>query len=137
MNGIIPHFLPWVNATVFLLCSLYKTADKDLVITQLFVFFSEIEKIHQSVWTHEEQQTLVLPDGTAAAQEAQQEEHGAHGQDDVDAREEEWVGRHDLPEAHRVQQHPDAHAQQEGAAQLGERGSVCAPTILFYYVKMF
>lgn len=72
--------------------------------------------------THKHQQTLVLPDGSAAAQEAQQEQHTAHGQDDVDPGEQHRVGRHDLPEAHRVHQHPDTHTQQEGAPQLGERG---------------
>lgn len=84
--------------------------------------------------THKEQETFVLPDGSAAAQEAQQEQHAAHGQDDVDAGEQQGVGRHDLPEAHRVQQHPDADTQQEGATQLGERGFIieserCLPQI--------
>lgn len=74
--------------------------------------------------THKEQEAFVLPDGAAAAQEAQQEQHAAHGQDDVDPGEQEGVRRHDLPEAHRVQQHPDAHTQQEGAAQLGEEGEL-------------
>ena len=71
--------------------------------------------------THEEQQTLVLPDGAAAAQETQQEQHGPHGQDDVDPGEEQGVDCHDLPEAHRVHQNPNADTQQEGAAQLRER----------------
>ena len=71
--------------------------------------------------THKEQETFVLPDGSAAAQEAQQEQHAAHSQDDIDPGEQQGVGRHDFPEAHRVHQHPNADAQQEGATQLGER----------------
>lgn len=67
---------------------------------------------------HQQQQTLVLPDGSAAAQEAQHEEQAAQCQDHVDAREQQRVGGHHLPKAQRVQQHPDPHGQQEGATQL-------------------
>lgn len=70
--------------------------------------------------THEQQQTLVLPDGSTAAQEAQQEQQAAQGQHHVHARERQRVGCHDLPEAHGVQQHPDTHTQQEGSGQLEE-----------------
>lgn len=35
--------------------------------------------------THKEQQTLVFSNGSTAAQEAQEEEHASHAQDDVDA----------------------------------------------------
>ena len=65
--------------------------------------------------TYKEQQTLVLPDGSTAAQESQQEEHAPHGQDDVDPREEQRVGRNYLPKSHWVHQHPYPHSQQKGA----------------------
>ena len=68
--------------------------------------------------THKEQQTFVLPDGPAAAQEAKQEEQAPQGQDDVDPREQQGVGCHNLPKAHGVQQHPQTHSQQEGPTQL-------------------
>lgn len=68
--------------------------------------------------THKQQQTLVLPDGPAAAQEAEQEEQAPHGQEDVDARDEQGVSSHDLSEASGVHQDPDADAQQTGPAQL-------------------
>lgn len=73
------------------------------------------------VWTHEEEKTLVFADGSAAAQEAQQEQHASHPQDDVDAGEEQRVGRDDFPEARGIHQHPHAHSQQEGAPQLVEK----------------
>lgn len=37
------------------------------------------------ILTHKEKQTLVLTDRSTAAQEAQEEEHSSHAQDDVDA----------------------------------------------------
>lgn len=81
----------------------------------------------ESCWleqTHKEQETFVLPDGSAAAQKAQQEQHAAHGQDDVDPGKHQGVCRHNLPEAHWVQQHPHANTQQEGATELGDRGLI-------------
>lgn len=71
---------------------------------------------------HKEKKTLVLPDGSAAAQEAQEEQHAAHSQDDVDAGEEQGVGRYDFPESRGIHQHPHSHSQQEGAPQLMEDG---------------
>ena len=68
--------------------------------------------------THEQQQTLVLPDGPAAAQEAEQKKQAPHGQEDVGARDEQGIGGHDLPEAGGVHHDPDANAQQAGSAQL-------------------
>lgn len=61
--------------------------------------------------THEQQQTLVFPNGAAAAQEAEQEEHGAHGQDHIDSGEEQRIGCYDLPESCRIHQHPDSHSE--------------------------
>ena len=72
---------------------------------------------------YEEQQTLVLADGPAAAEEAQQEQHAPHGQDDVDPGEQQGVRRHNLPEARGVHQHPHPHPQEEGAPQLTEERS--------------
>lgn len=68
--------------------------------------------------THKQQQTLVLPHGPAAAQEAQQEKQAPHGQEDVDARDEQGVGSHNLSEASGVHHDPDADAQQTGPTQL-------------------
>lgn len=68
--------------------------------------------------THKQQQTLVLPNGPAAAQEAEQEKQAPHGQEDVGTRDEQGVGGHDLAEAGGVDHDPDAHAQQAGPAQL-------------------
>lgn len=68
--------------------------------------------------THKQQQTLVLPDGPAAAQEAEQEQQPPHRQQDVDARDKQGVGGHDLSEAGGIHHDPDADAQQTGPAQL-------------------
>lgn len=68
--------------------------------------------------THKQQQTLVLTDSPAAAQEAEQEKQAPHGQEDVGARDQQGVGGHDLPEAGGVYQDPDADGQQAGPAQL-------------------
>lgn len=70
---------------------------------------------------YKEQQTLVFADGSAAAQEAQEEEHAAHAQDDVHAGEQKRVGRHDFPESRGVHQHPHPDSQEEGASQLEEQ----------------
>lgn len=70
---------------------------------------------------YKEQQTLVFTDGSAAAQEAQEEEHASHAQDDVDAGEQQRVGRHDFPESRGVHQHPHPDSQEEGAPQLQEQ----------------
>lgn len=78
--------------------------------------------LHWPQQTHKEQQALVFADGPAAAQEAQQEQHASHGQDDVHAHEQQGVSRHDLSEAHRVHQHPHTNSQQEGATQLWHAG---------------
>lgn len=72
--------------------------------------------------THEQQQTSVFADGTTTAEEAKQEQHSSQSQDHVDPREQQRVHCHDLPEAQWVHQNPDAHAQQEGSAQLEQRG---------------
>lgn len=77
--------------------------------------------------THKQQQTLVLPDGPTAAQEAEQEQQAPHRQEDVDARDEQGVGGHDLSEAGGIHHDPDADAQQAGPTQLlagqsGRRG---------------
>lgn len=74
----------------------------------------------ECVCTHEEKKTFVFANGSAAAQEAQQKQHASHSQDDVDAGEQQGVGRYDFPESCGVHQHPDAHSQQEGAPQLME-----------------
>lgn len=68
--------------------------------------------------THKEQETFVLSDGSTAAQKAQEEQHAAYGQDDVDTSEQQWVSCYYLPEAHRIQQHPNTDTQQKGATQL-------------------
>lgn len=70
---------------------------------------------------YKEQQTLVFADGSAAAQEAQEEEHASHAQDDVDAGEQQWVGSHDFPKSCGVHQHPHPDSQEEGAPQLPEQ----------------
>lgn len=70
---------------------------------------------------YKEQQTLVFADGSAAAQEAQEEEHASHAQDDVDAGEQQRVGRHDFPKSRGVHQHPHPDSQEEGAPQLQEQ----------------
>lgn len=69
-------------------------------------------------WTHKEEQTLVFADGSAAAEEAQQEEHAPHAQEDVDAGEEQGVGCYNLPEPCGVHQNPNSHSQEKGASQL-------------------
>lgn len=71
--------------------------------------------------THKEEQTLVLPDGSAAAEEAQEEEHTSHGQDDVDASEQQGVGSDYFSEPRGVHQHPHPHSQEERAPQLKGR----------------
>lgn len=73
-----------------------------------------------SLVAYKEQQTLVFADGSAAAQEAQEEKHASHAQDDVDAGEQQRVGRHDFPESRGVHQHPHANPQEEGAPKLQE-----------------
>lgn len=70
---------------------------------------------------YKEQQTLVFADGSAAAQEAQEEEHASHAQDDVDTSEQQRVCRHDFPESRGVYQHPHPDSKEEGAPQLEEQ----------------
>lgn len=71
--------------------------------------------------THKEEQTLIFTDGSTAAQEAQEEEHAAHAQDDVDAGEQQRVGCYYFPEPRWVHQHPHSHSQEERPPQLMER----------------
>ncbi len=68
--------------------------------------------------THKKQQAFVFSYGSAAAQEAQQEKHAPHGQDDVDAREEKGVGCHYLPKTSGVHHDPNPNTKEEGATQL-------------------
>lgn len=68
--------------------------------------------------TYKEQEAFVLTDGTTAAQEAQQEEHGSHGQHDVSSCEEQGVGSHYLSKTCGIHNDPDSESQQACSSQL-------------------
>lgn len=70
--------------------------------------------------TYKQQEAFVLPDGTTAAQEAQQEEHCSHGQHDVGSREEQGVGSHDLSKTRGIHNDPDSESQQARSSQLSQ-----------------